>query len=49
MVGEPTVLSLRSNDAWGAFGQHLLQTNPPAVWGSGDKREAGVGERREKR
>lgn len=49
MVGEPTVLSLRSNDAWGAFGQHPLQTNPPAVWGSGDKREAGVDERSEKR
>ena len=27
----------------------MWQTNPPAVWGSGDKREAGVGERREKR
>lgn len=47
--GEPLVLSSRSTDAWGAFGQHLLQSNPPAVWGGRDKKEAGVGERREKR
>lgn len=27
----------------------LTDKNPPAVWGSRDKRDAGAGERREKR
>lgn len=47
--GEQSVLSPRSTDAWGAFGQHLLYTNPPTVWRNRDERETGMGEGREKR
>lgn len=49
MVGEPTVLSLRSNDAWGAFGKHFLQHFLPLQCGAVGIREKQVWVRGERK